>query len=260
MVQPYCPDPDDSDLVFNIPLSGFCKVLHLPSQMFSNQHFVFNLFKENDHSKLEKTDDTAKENETSDSDEAPDDVPFSTSKSAALSIREAEEQVKKKSKEDQKKRRQKKEDLMKEQKEEKLKRLESLASKRLPEDLVDNISSQPVKQDTARRQKKMKTQEVARVHTSRALLQLCQQSFANFISLGFEEEHYIPLELEDGSSTDFSVAILESKKWKNKFSKPGYSAPKNFRQQMLFGRSVKRESSEFFLSFMVEQLAREIIN
>lgn len=65
-----------------------------------------------------------------------------------------------------------------------------------------------------------------------------------FNSTGFEDEHYIPLTTGDASTPDFSVAILESKKWKNKFSKPGHSVPKDFRQKMLFRRSNKRETSK----------------
>lgn len=45
-------------------------------------------------------------------------------------------------------------------------------------------------------------------------------------------------------SSDFSVAVLESRKWKNKFSKPGSSVPKDFRHRMLYGRSNRRQSSE----------------
>lgn len=174
------------------------------------------------------------------------------SKNAALALHEAEEQVKRKTKEDQKKRRQKKEVQMKEQKEEKLKRLQSLASKRLPEDLVDTISAQLVQQDSGRKQKKMKSQEISRVHTRIIPLDICAwYCFLTYdVLIGFEEEHYIPITTEHGSSTDFSVAILGSKKWKNKFSKPGVSVPKNFRQQMLFRRNVKRESSEFLILFV----------
>jgi hypothetical protein len=91
----------------------------------------------------------------SDSDEAPDDVSFSKSKVAALSILKAEEQFKRITKEEQKKRRQKKETLMKEQK---AKTLQSLASKRLPDNLVDVISAQPVQQqsqqDSEKKQRK----------------------------------------------------------------------------------------------------------
>ncbi len=184
----------------------------------------------------------------SDSDEAPDDVPFSKAKIEALSVQRAQELVKKTTKEKQKKQRQKNEALMREQKEEKLKRLQSLASKRLPEDLVDNISAQPI-QPSQNSKKKLKVeQEVSRVHTS---IQLKTSFYENSLIIiffqGFEHEHYIPLETEDVTSQDFSVAILESKKWKNKFSKPGFSAPKNFRQQMLYSRTIKRETSKCYL-------------
>lgn len=55
---------------------------------------------------------------------------------------------------------------MREQKEEKIKRLQSLASKRLPEDLVDDISAQPVQPSHNSKKKLKLEQEVSRVHTS----------------------------------------------------------------------------------------------
>ena len=127
----YCPDPEDSDLVFNIPAgvlicsvhNSFIPLMKLVCQLLDTTTFQF-------------TGDDAKnlaveENYfASDSDEAPDDVSFSKSKVAALSVLKAEEQFKRITKEEQKKRRQKKEALMKEQK---AKTLQSLASKRLPD-------------------------------------------------------------------------------------------------------------------------------
>lgn len=86
----------------------------------------------------------ANQEEASDSDEAPEDVPFSVSKNAALLTFKTEKQTREDAKEQVKKRRQKIEAVLKEQKEDKLKRLESLASKRLPDDLIENISAQPV--------------------------------------------------------------------------------------------------------------------
>lgn len=77
----------------------------------------------------------------SDSDEAPDDVPFSASKMTALSIFEAQEEVEKRNKEEQKQRHKKKEAILREQKEKKLKRLQLLASKRLPEEIVETLSA-----------------------------------------------------------------------------------------------------------------------
>jgi hypothetical protein len=147
----YCPDPEDSDLVFNIPagtsssfnsFDGTCVFLVTTKCLF---------FFPGDETNL-----AVEENDSaSDSDEAPDDVSFSKSKVAALSILKAEEQFKRITKEEQKKRRQKKEALMKEQK---AKTLQSLASKRLPDNLVDVISAQPVQQqsqqDSEKKQRK----------------------------------------------------------------------------------------------------------
>ncbi|KAI9560578.1 hypothetical protein GHT06_011526 [Daphnia sinensis] len=190
----YCPDPEDSDLVFNIPSGNYMK----ESAVETNKS-------------------------ASDSDEAPDEVSFCKAKNVALSILNAEEEIKKTTKAEKKKQNQKKEALMKEQKH---KHLQSLVSKRLPNNLVDTISAQPVQfQDRKiKRRKESESKDTSRKH--------------------IRFEHYMPLEADDVTSPDFSVAILTSKKWKNKFSKPGFSIPTNFRQKMLYGRNNQRESTE----------------
>lgn len=138
----YCPDPEDSDLVFNIPAgTSFLFIPLMELVCFQLQQIVLFFSPEDDETNL-----AVEENDSeSDSDEAPDDVSFSKSKVAALSLLKAEEQFKRITKEEQKKRRQKKEALMKEQK---AKTLQSLASKRLPDNLVDVISAQPVQQES----------------------------------------------------------------------------------------------------------------
>lgn len=190
----YCPDPEDSDLVFNIPSGNYVK------------------------ESVVETNEPA-----SDSDEAPDEISFSKAKNAALSILNAEEQMKKSTKAEKKKQGQNIEARMKEQKQ---KHLQSLASKRLPNNLVDIISAQPVQfQDGKKKRiKESKSKDATSKH--------------------IRFEHYIPLGKDDVISPDFSVAILESKKWKNKFSKPGCSIPSNFRQKMLYGRNNQRESTK----------------
>ncbi|KZS05696.1 Uncharacterized protein APZ42_031045 [Daphnia magna] len=182
----YCPDPEDSDLVFNIPSGNYVK------------------------ESVVETNEPA-----SDSDEAPDEISFSKAKNAALSILNAEEQMKKSTKAEKKKQGQNNEARMKEQKQ---KHLQSLASKRLPNNLVDIISAQPVQfQDKEKKRiKESKSKDATSKHIRK----------------------------DDVISPDFSVAILESKKWKNKFSKPGCSIPSNFRQKMLYGRNNQRESTK----------------
>ncbi|XP_057372137.1 uncharacterized protein LOC130693040 [Daphnia carinata] len=191
----YCPDPEDSDLVFNIPSGKYAK----ESAVEINEP-------------------------ASDLDEAPDEVSFSKAKTAALSILNAEEQMKKTTKGEKKKQGQKKEALMKEQKH---KHLQSLVSKRLPNNLVDTISAQPMQfqeGSKVKRRKEFKSKDTSSKH--------------------IRFEHYIPLETDDVTSPDFSVAILASKKWKNKFSKPGFSIATNFRQQMLYGQKNQRQSTK----------------
>lgn len=162
MVQTYCPDPDDSDLVFNIP-TGSAHLNLTFNQKFYKEMYVIILFC------FIGSDQKSIENELSDSDEAPDDVPFSKAKNEALSLRKAEELVQKLTKEKQKKRRQQNEALMREQKEDKTKRLQAIASKRLPLDLVDDVSAQPIQPSPDSRKKLKKgtgSEEVSRVHTS----------------------------------------------------------------------------------------------
>lgn len=63
-----------------------------------------------------------------------------------------------------------------------------------------------------------------------------------------ESEHYIPLTSSASeSSTNFNVAILGSKKWKNRLSKPGDIASKDFRQKALFNPHIRRVPSKFFV-------------
>lgn len=116
---------------------------------------------------IEKVLSVEKNDLASDSDEAPDDVSFSKAKCAALSVLKAEEQFKRVTKEEQKKRRQKKEALMKEQK---VKHLQSLASKRLPDNLVDIISAQPIQQfqqDSKKKQRmRIKSENAIHDHIS----------------------------------------------------------------------------------------------
>nr|CAH0112894.1 unnamed protein product [Daphnia galeata] len=202
----YCPDPEDSDLVFNIQTDDIKKIL----------------VQENDLA--------------SDSDEAPDDVSFSTAKVAALSVLKAEEQFKRLTKEEQKKRRQRKEAVMKEQK---VKHLQSLISKKLPDSLVHIMSAQSIQQIQSDSKKKQ---------TTGAKSENAKQDH-----MRFGQEHYIPLQTGEIESPDFSVAILESKKWKNKFSKPGFSVPKDFRHKMLYGRANRRESTKDIDRFRVKQ-------
>ena len=68
MVQTYCPDPDDSDLVFNIP-TGSAHLNLTFNQKFYKEMYVIILFC------FIGSDQKSIENELSDSDEAPDDVP-----------------------------------------------------------------------------------------------------------------------------------------------------------------------------------------
>lgn len=94
-------------------------------------------------------------------------MPFSKSKSTALSVLEAQEEVKRQTKEEQKRKRQKKETILREQKEEKMKRLELLASKRLPEEVVETLSAKPSRQsDNSKRKKGSEIQRNAKTHTS----------------------------------------------------------------------------------------------
>lgn len=101
----------------------------------------------------------------SDSDEAPDEISFSKAKNAALSILNAEEQMKKSTKAEKKKQGQNNEARMKEQKQ---KHLQSLASKRLPNNLVDIISAQPVQfQDGEKKRiKESKSKDATSKHIS----------------------------------------------------------------------------------------------
>lgn len=102
------------------------------------------------------------ENEpASDSDEAPDEISFIKAKTAAISMLKAEEHVKKSAKEEKKKQGQKKESFMKEQK---LQHLQSLATKRLPNDLVDIISAQPVQVLDVKMKRRKETESKDTLH------------------------------------------------------------------------------------------------
>jgi len=90
----------------------------------------------------------------SDSDEAPEEVPFTQSKETALSVLLAEQKGKQDAHDLKKRKRQKTEALLKKQKEEKLKRLEILASKKLPEDLFESIPSTPLNTEEKNTEKK----------------------------------------------------------------------------------------------------------
>lgn len=130
---------------------------------------------------------------------------------------------------------------MLEEKEAKAKRLEALASKKLPDSLLQHISEQqglcPVKKAI-----KKQNNNLPGTHLSIVIHHLFYVLFFHFsiiLCVGFENEHYIPIASED-VSTEFNVAILGSRKWKNKFSKPGHSASKNFRHQALYNSKIKR--------------------
>lgn len=100
-----------------------------------------------------------KDEEPTSDDEAPEDVPFAQSKDTALAQRKAEAQSQKDVSELKKKHRQKTEALLLEQKQEKAQRLQALASKRLPESLLNEISSKPsrvLKQSKADKKKNLK--------------------------------------------------------------------------------------------------------
>ena len=77
----------------------------------------------------------------SDSDEAPEEVPFTQSKETALSVLLAEKKGKRDVHDSKARKRQKTIALHIKEKEEKLKRLEVLASKKLPDNLLESISS-----------------------------------------------------------------------------------------------------------------------
>ena len=77
----------------------------------------------------------------SDSDEAPEEVPFTQSKQTALSVLLAEKKGKQDVHDSKARKRQKTIALHIKEKEEKLKRLEVLASKKLPDNLLESISS-----------------------------------------------------------------------------------------------------------------------
>lgn len=80
--------------------------------------------------------------EDSDSDdEAPSDVPFSQAKDEALSLQKLERTTELEIREALKRKKQKTEAMLKLQKEQKVKKLKLLTTKKLPDDVLDNISS-----------------------------------------------------------------------------------------------------------------------
>lgn len=64
------------------------------------------------------------------------------------------------------------------------------------------------------------------------------------VLIGFESEHYVPIATED-ASTDFQVAVLDTKKWKNKLCRPGSFTSKDFRQKALYKSNIRRVSGNF---------------
>jgi len=197
----YFPDPDDSAIAFNMPPDTSIDDGSTEEQ----QNFQLALRESSE-----------------DSDEAPEDVPFSASKQVATTVRKAEELGRKAIREKKKEKRIKVEALLKVQKEEKAQRLASLAAKRLPEDLLDTITSAPIPKKAKEKSSKKKTAVKKKLH------------------IKFDSEHYIPLSTE-GVPTQFQVAVLESKSWKNKLSKPGQCPVQDFRQKALYNAKIKRE-------------------
>ena len=184
-------------------------------------------------------------------DEAPEDVPFSMSKNSALTLLKATEKSQIEAKNLKKKRRQQNEALLQKQKEEKEKRLQVLASKRLPEDLLDNLHKDHDEKHVQQSTQKLKKGK--HHHFSETDISSSGRIFQPIISViqylksflfPFQGEHYIALNTDAAqSSTTFNVAVLQSKKWKNKLSKPGSNISQDFREKALFNPHIKRVPS-----------------
>ena len=128
----------------------------------------------------------------------------------------------------------------------------SLAAKRLPEDLLDTITSAPIPKKAKEKSSKKKTAVKKKLHISQLGNFDGSISFdilnLKCVFLEFDSEHYIPLSTE-GVPTQFQVAVLESKSWKNKLSKPGQCPVQDFRQKALYNAKIKREPSKVSLRF-----------
>ena len=173
-------------------------------------------------------------------DEAPSDVPFSQAKDEALSLQNMEKAMRMKIQEAIKSRNRKRDALQKEQK---ARKLEILSSKKLPEDILDQVSStskpllekQKVKLNT---KKKFTSLKGIEIHYNFNL---------TFLMVLHSVESQKPLfsTLPAEGSTTFQVAVLESKRWKKRFMLPPASGAASFREQAL-SKGVKRQSSKSY--------------
>ena len=100
------------------------------------------------------------------SDEAPEDVSFAKSKNDALSLLRAEQESRRLVKEKQKEKLKKIEARLTEQKSEKLKRLEALALKKLPDELLVNLSNTVPQPNKKQKKKKVEKSKAANSHLS----------------------------------------------------------------------------------------------
>jgi len=173
-----------------------------------------------------------------DSDDAPEEVPVSQSKEIAEAALSAEQKGKKDARDLKKQKRQKTEAFFKQQKEEKLKRLEILASKKLPDDLFDNISSMPLGTEEKGTNKK-RGKHITFKHTHKK----------------FDSDHYIPLET-GSTSSKFKMAVLGTKKWKD-LSKPGTNPAQSFRYKALNNSKIRRISVNEMHNSMAKQMTAD---
>ena len=178
-----------------------------------------------------------------DSDDAPEEVPVSQSKEIAEAALSAEQKGKKDARDLKKQKRQKTEAFFKQQKEEKLKRLEILASKKLPDDLFDNISSMPLGTEEKGTNKK-RGKHITFKHTHKSTMpkipKIPSHELNHKFSLEFDSDHYIPLET-GSTSSKFKMAVLGTKKWKD-LSKPGTNPAQSFRYKALNNSKIRRIS------------------
>lgn len=199
----------------------------------------FSVDEENDDSQLENIVDQ----ENSDSDEAPNEVHFSKAKDEALSLQKLERAARLEIQEAMKSKKRKKEEMLIHQKEQKAQKMQMLASKRLPDEILDQVSSnsKPLLGDDEPKLNKKKT------FSSHKGIMIYYRKFHCLIKtfnviLELQKTLFSSLPVE--GPTTFQVAVLQSKKWKKKFM-PASSQAASFREQVL-SKGVKRQSSKLY--------------